>query len=72
MMRIGVGSMGGRLFTDKLVFRGLKGFGAWSLDSVTPVILAYPAHAISAPWGNRGTGSKKKGGKSYKEVVKKG
>ncbi len=24
------------------------------------------------PWGNRGTGSKKKGGKSYKEVVKKG
>jgi hypothetical protein len=37
--------MGGMLSTDKLVFRGLKGFGAWSLDSATPVILAYPAHA---------------------------
>ena len=37
--------MGGRLFTDKLVFRWLEGYGAWSLDSATPVILAYPAHA---------------------------
>jgi RHS repeat-associated protein len=45
MMRIGVGSMGGRLFTDKLVFRWLEGFGAWSLDSATPVTSAYPAHA---------------------------
>jgi hypothetical protein len=25
----GVGSMGGRMFTDKLVFRWLEGFGAW-------------------------------------------
>ena len=33
MMWKGVGSMGGRLFTDKLVFRWLEGFGAWSLDS---------------------------------------
>ena len=50
MMWIGVGSMGGKLFTDKLVFRWLEGFGAWSLDSATPVTLllatsAYPAHA---------------------------
>ena len=72
MMWIGVGSMGGGLFTDKLVFRWLEVLGIWSLDSATPVILVYPAHAIGAPWGNSGTGSKKKGGKSYKEVVKKG
>ena len=45
MMWIGVGSMGERLFTDKLVFRWLEGFGAWSLDSATPVSSAYPAHA---------------------------
>ena len=37
--------MGERLFTDKLVFRWLEGFGAWSLDSATPVTIAYPAHA---------------------------
>jgi hypothetical protein len=37
--------MGGRLFTDKLVLRWLEGFGAWSLDSATPVTSAYPAHA---------------------------
>jgi hypothetical protein len=45
MMWIGVGSMGERLFTDKLVFGWLEGVGAWSLDSATPVILAYPSHA---------------------------
>ena len=28
--------MGGMLLTDKLVFRWLEGFGAWSLDSATP------------------------------------
>jgi hypothetical protein len=41
--------MSGRLFTDKLVFRWLEGFGAWSLDSATHNILlatsAYLAHA---------------------------
>ena len=41
--------MGERLFTDKLVFRWLEGFSAWSLDSATHNILlatiAYPAHA---------------------------
>jgi hypothetical protein len=37
--------MSERLFTDKLVFRWLEGFGAWSLDSATPVSSAYPAHA---------------------------
>ena len=40
--------MGGMLLTDKLVFRWLEGFGAWSLDSATHNILlatiAYPAH----------------------------
>ena len=44
--------MGERLFTDKLVFRWLKGVGAWSLDSATHNILlatiAYPAHAIGS------------------------
>jgi hypothetical protein len=45
MMRIGVGSMSGRLFTDKLVFRRLEVLGVWSLDSATPVTSAYPAHA---------------------------
>jgi hypothetical protein len=37
------------MFTDKLVFRWLEGFGAWSLDSATHNILlatsAYFAHA---------------------------
>ena len=37
--------MGGMLLTDKLVLRWLEGFGAWSLDSATPVTSAYPAHA---------------------------
>jgi hypothetical protein len=32
----GVGSMGERLFADKLVLRWFEGFGAWSLDSATP------------------------------------
>ena len=45
MMWIGVGSMGGGLFTDKLVFGWLEGFGAWSLDIATPATSAYPAHA---------------------------
>jgi hypothetical protein len=51
-MWIGVGSMGERLFTDKLVFGWLEGVGAWSLDSATPVILAYPAHASGSSTGN--------------------
>ena len=55
MMWIGVGSMGERFFTDKLVLRWLEGFGAWSLDSATHNILlatiAYPAHASgSSGW----------------------
>ena len=58
MMRIGVGSMGERLFTDKLVFRWLEGFGAWSLDSATHNILlatiAYPAHASGSSLEWRG------------------
>ena len=37
--------MGGMLLTDKLVFRWLEGFGAWSLDSATPFLSAYLAHA---------------------------
>ena len=45
MMRIGVGSMGVRLFTDKLVFRRLEVLGVWSLDSATPSPSAYLAHA---------------------------
>ena len=45
MMRIGVGSMGVRLFTDKLVFGRLEVLGVCSLDSATPVTSAYPAHA---------------------------
>jgi hypothetical protein len=35
-----VGSMGGRLFTDKLVFRRLEVLGVWSLDSATPATAA--------------------------------
>jgi hypothetical protein len=53
-MWIGVGSMGERLFTDKLVFRWLEGFGAWSLDSATPVTSAYPAHASGSSLEWRG------------------
>ena len=45
MMRIGVGSMGVRLFTDKLVFRRLEVLGVWSLDSATRAIPAHSAHA---------------------------
>ena len=37
--------MGGRLFTDKLVFGWLEVLDVWSLDSATPVTSAYPAHA---------------------------
>ena len=41
--------MGGKLLTDKLVFRWLEVLGVWSLDSATHNILlatiAYPAHA---------------------------
>ena len=44
MMRIGVGSMSVKLFTDKLVFRRLEVLGVWSLDSATPATPAYPAH----------------------------
>ena len=77
--------MGGMLLTDKLVFRWLEVLGVWSLDSATHNILlatsAYPAHASGSskveffPWGAKGPGSggtKKRGGKSYKEVIKKG
>ncbi len=51
--------MGGKLFTDKLVFRWLEGFGAWSLDSATPVTLllatiANPAHAMGSSLEWRG------------------
>ena len=53
---IGVGRMGGRLFTDKLVFRWLEFLGAWSLDSATPATAAYPAHASgSSPQPSRET-----------------
>jgi len=41
--------MGGRLFTDKLVFWWLEGLGVWSLDSATPFPSAYPAHASGSP-----------------------
>ena len=34
-----------KLFTDKLVFGRLEVLGVCSLDSATPVILAYPSHA---------------------------
>jgi hypothetical protein len=43
-------SMGGRLFTDKLVFGRLEAFGVWSLDSATPATSAYPAHASGSSW----------------------
>ena len=49
--------MGGRLFTDKLVFRWLKVLDVWSLDSATHNILlatiAYPAHASGTSIGPR-------------------
>jgi hypothetical protein len=41
----GVGSMVGKLFTDKLDWGRLEVFSVWSLDSATPVSSAYPAHA---------------------------
>ena len=44
--------MGGMLLTDKLVLRWLEGFGNWSLDSATPVTIAYLAHASGT--SNRG------------------
>ena len=37
--------LGGMLSTDKLGLRCLKVLDRWSLDSATPVLLAYPAHA---------------------------
>ena len=37
------------VLTDKLVLRWFEGFGAWSLDSATPIILAYPAHESGSP-----------------------
>jgi hypothetical protein len=49
MMRIGVGSMGGMVLTDKLVFGRLEVLGVCSLDSATPVTSAYPAHASGSP-----------------------
>ena len=47
MMWKGVGSMGGRLFTDKLVFGRSEGLVVWLLESATLVTSAYPAHASS-------------------------
>jgi hypothetical protein len=41
--------MGGRLFTDKLVFWWLESLGVWSLDSATPATSAYPVHASESP-----------------------
>ena len=46
--------MGGRMFTDKLVFRWLEVLGVWSLDSATTVLLAYPAHASGLSYGTPG------------------
>ena len=53
MMRIGVGSMSVRLFTDKLVLRWLEVPRGWSLDSATPATPAYPAHVGGSPLGGR-------------------
>ena len=77
--------MGGRLFTDKLVLRWLEVLDVWSLDSATHnILLATIAYRVNTsgsskveffPWGAKGPGSggtKKRGGKSYKEVIKKG
>jgi hypothetical protein len=44
-----VGSMGGRLFTDKLVFGWSGVLGVWSFDRATPATSAYPAHASGSP-----------------------
>ena len=41
--------MGGKLLTDKLVFRWLEVLGVWSLDSATPFPSAYPVHASGSP-----------------------
>jgi hypothetical protein len=41
--------MGERLFTDKLIYRLLGVAGSWSLDSATPAIITYPAHASGSP-----------------------
>ena len=41
--------MGGKLFTDKLVFRRLEVLGVWSLDSATPSEAANPAHVGGSP-----------------------
>ena len=77
--------MGGRMFTDKLVLRWLEVLKVWSLDSATHnILLATIAYRVNTsgsskveffPWGAKGPGSggtKKRGGKSYKEVIKKG
>ena len=77
--------MGGKLFTDKLVLRWLEVLKVWSLDSATHnILLATIAYRVNTsgsskveffPWGAKGPGSggtKKRGGKSYKEVIKKG
>ena len=77
--------MGGKLFTDKLVLRRLEVLKVWSLDSATHnILLATIAYRVNTsgsskveffPWGAKGPGSggtKKRGGKSYKEVIKKG
>jgi hypothetical protein len=49
--------MGGKLLTDKLVFRWLEVLGVWSLDSATHNILlatiAYPAHTSGSSIGPR-------------------
>jgi hypothetical protein len=42
---MGIGSVVGKLFTDKLVYGWLEVLGDWPLDSATTVIIAYPAHA---------------------------
>ena len=41
--------MGGKLFTDKLVFRQLEVLGVWSLDSATPSPSDYLAHVGGSP-----------------------
>ena len=41
--------MGGRLSTDKLVFRWSEVLGVWSLDSATPSESAYLVNAIGSP-----------------------
>jgi hypothetical protein len=41
--------MGGRLFTDKLVFWWLEGLGVWSLDCATPFPSACPFYVSGSP-----------------------